>query len=97
MSIMRADIKRDILETMPGVPPIVPLKNSVISGRIFDGKPSVTLKDGRPARLAVVDEDGCIVEAGNDVAQTVWAIAITTYCTALLHGGHMKVTTEKPC
>ena len=44
----------------------------------------------------MVDEDGCIVEAGNDVAQTVWAIAITTYCTALLHGGHMKVTTEKP-
>jgi len=93
---MRADTHRGTLASLPGVPPIVPLNHAVITGRIIDGKPTITLKDGSPARLAVVDSFGGIVEIGDEVARAVWSVALTTYCAALLKGGHMTVTTERP-
>lgn len=93
---MRADTHRDTLASLPGVPPIVPLAHAVITGCIIDGKPTVTLKDGSAARLAVVDSFGGIAEIGDDVASAVWAVALTTYCAALLQGGHVTVTTERP-
>lgn len=93
---MRADTHRNTLASLPGVPPLAPLERSVITGRIIDGKPTITLRDGSAARLAVVDSFGGIVELGEAVERAVWSVALTTYCAALLQGGHVTVTTERP-
>lgn len=93
---MRADTHRNTLASLPGVPPLAPLDRAVITGRMIDGKPTITLRDGSAARLAVVDHGGHIVELGDAVERAVWAVALTTYCAALIQGGHVTITTERP-
>ncbi|MDN7510932.1 hypothetical protein [Burkholderia multivorans] len=52
---------------------------------------SIATSDGRPAKLAVIDEDGQIVEAGPKIADVVWDVAIAAYRQFLMGSGHLRV------
>lgn len=66
-----------------------------ISAVIFEGL-SVTTPDGRPAMLAIVDENGQVVEAGNAVAQHTWNTVLGSYRNFLIGQGHIRVHTKPP-
>ena len=55
---------------------------------------SVTI-DGRPARLAIVTDDGQVIAAGADVAREAEAVAINNY-RAFLKGQGFLRTVGKP-
>lgn len=52
---------------------------------------SIATADGRPARLAVVDEDGRVIECGPAIADAVWNVAIKSYREFLMGSGHLRV------
>jgi hypothetical protein len=53
--------------------------------------------EGRPARLAIIDEQGRVVAAGDQVAEEVEAVAINSYRAFLRGQGHLRAfATEKP-
>ena len=64
----------------------------VISAVSHEGL-SVTV-NGRPARLAVVTEDGQIVAAGVDVAKEAEAVAVNSYRSLLKGSGHLRVLSK---
>lgn len=66
--------------TLPGV---------VVTAVSHEGL-SVTF-DGRPARLAVVLDDGTIIAAGADVAREVEAVAVNSFCNMLQGKGYLRV------
>lgn len=66
--------------TVPGV---------VISAVAHEGL-SVTV-NGKPARLAVVLEDGTVVAAGRDVAREAQAVAVNLHREFLKGNGHLRV------
>ncbi|WP_321789376.1 hypothetical protein [Burkholderia pyrrocinia] len=68
---------------------------STISAVSFQGL-SVVTPDGNPATLAVVDQNGKIVEAGPAVTRAVWDIAIRSYRNFLIGSGHLRVLTQPP-
>jgi len=51
----------------------------------------ITTTDGRPARLAIVTEDGQILAAGPAVAREAEAVAINAYRNLLSGKGHLRV------
>lgn len=71
------------------------LENAVMSAVIFEGL-RVQTTDGRPAKLAIVDEAGNIVECGDAVAEEAWNVAIASYKNFLAGNGHLRVQTEPP-
>ncbi|MCA8120495.1 hypothetical protein LGN07_17370 [Burkholderia cepacia] len=66
---------------------------STISAVSFQGL-SIVTPDGNPATLAVVDQNGKIVEAGPAVTRAVWEIAIRSYRNFLIGSGHLRVLTK---
>lgn len=66
---------------------------SSISATISEGF-AVTTADGRPARLAVVDDAGNIVEAGPQVAQQAWAVCIQAQQNFWRGEGHLRVLSK---
>lgn len=80
---------------MIGIPATDTLENVQISGVSHEGL-KVTLKDGRPARLAVIDEQGNIVEAGQTVAKEVWNVTLAVYKNFLIGQGHLRVFSSAP-
>jgi len=73
--------------------PLDGLPNCDISAVIHEGLTAHT-GDGRPARLAVVDENGRIVAAGDDVARQAWNAAINSYRQFMIGMGHIRVHTK---
>ncbi|MGL6048303.1 MAG: hypothetical protein ACRC02_17840 [Vogesella sp.] len=71
------------------------LENAVISAVIFEGL-QVQTADGRPARLAILDEAGNVIECGHQVAEEAWNVAIASYKNFLAGNGHLRVQTEPP-
>jgi hypothetical protein len=61
-----------------------------ISAVSFEGLSVATL-DGRPARLAVVDADGKVIESGASISDAVWDVAIKAYREFLKGSGHLRV------
>jgi len=51
---------------------------------------SVTV-NGRPGRLAIVDDEGHVVAAGDQVATEVEAVAVNSYRAVLKGKGHLRV------
>ena len=49
------------------------------------------LVNGRPARLAIVDENGAIVAEGDRVAREAEAVAINEYKATMRGLGHLRV------
>ncbi|MGS1072415.1 hypothetical protein [Burkholderia glumae] len=67
--------------------------SSTISAVSFQGL-SIVTPDGNPATLAVVDENGKIVEAGPAVTRAVWETAIRSYRNFLIGNGHLRVLSK---
>jgi hypothetical protein len=61
-----------------------------ISAVSYEGLTVATL-DGRPARLAVVDDEGHVIEMGSAIADAVWDVAIKAYREFLKGSGHLRV------
>lgn len=74
---------------MIGQQPTGAIDGVVISAVAHEGL-SVTV-DGRPGRLAVVDEHGQIVSAGDMVAREALAVAVNCYRNFLQGQGHLRV------
>ncbi|MDR6504066.1 hypothetical protein J2785_007260 [Burkholderia ambifaria] len=71
------------------------LKNSTISAVSYAGF-SVTDANGEPAKLAVLDKDGNVLDAGASVAIAAWNVAILAYRNLLKGTGHLVVHTSPP-
>ncbi|WP_018991283.1 class II aldolase/adducin head domain-containing protein [Aromatoleum toluclasticum] len=78
---------------MIGTPTTDTLAHTVISGSATTGM-TVTTRDGRPARLAVLDEDGNVIEAGDAVAREAWNVAIQCHRNFWQANGHLVVHTS---
>lgn len=50
--------------------------------------------NGRPARLAVILEDGTIISAGADVAREAEAVAVNCYRNTLRGQGFLRVNSQ---
>ncbi|MBR8234208.1 MULTISPECIES: hypothetical protein [unclassified Burkholderia] len=55
---------------------------------------SVVVPEGNLATLAVVDQNGKIVEAGPSMMRAVWDIAISAYRNFLIGNGHLRVLSK---
>lgn len=71
------------------------LQGSRISGTVSEGF-SVTTADGKQARLAIVDEQGNVVEAGLDVAWAAWKVCIEVQENFWEGQGHLVVHSSPP-
>lgn len=78
---------------MIGTQPTGALPGIMISAVAHEGL-SVTV-DGKPARLAVVLEDGTVVAAGREVAREVQAVAVNLHREFLKGNGHLRVLSER--
>lgn len=70
------------------------LPTAQISARIHSGL-AVKLTDGRPGKLAIVDESGTVVDASPAVAREAWLVSIASYKNFLIGQGHLVVNTER--
>ena len=50
--------------------------------------------NGKPARLAIVLDDGTVVSAGDDVAREAEAVAVNSYRGFLQGKGYLRVTSS---
>lgn len=48
-------------------------------------------KDGKPAKLAIVDESGAVLEAGADVGKAAWLLMLLARRNFLEGNGHVRV------
>ncbi|MBX3714072.1 MAG: hypothetical protein KF800_19080 [Lysobacter sp.] len=64
-----------------------------ISALSYEGLTAVTA-DGRPARFALIDEEGKVIAAGEEVAKAAWETSIQAYREFLRGNGHMRVFTK---
>lgn len=71
------------------------LKNATLSAAIYHGL-SVTLPDGGKARLAIVDEDGNIIDDSPLVAREAFNVSMQCFKNFMIGHGHMRVATEPP-
>ncbi|HIE5943617.1 TPA: hypothetical protein ACXN34_001561 [Burkholderia cepacia] len=67
--------------------------SSTISAVSFQGL-SIVTPDGNPATLAVIDQNGKVVDAGPAVSRAVWDIAIRSYRNFLIGSGHLRVLSK---
>ncbi|WP_278958533.1 hypothetical protein [Aquipseudomonas alcaligenes] len=71
------------------------LQASRISATISTGF-NVTTADGKPARLAIVDEEGNVVEVGAEVAWAAWKVCIEAQENYWEGMGHLVVHSSPP-
>ena len=74
---------------MIGHQPVGTLPGVVISAVAHEGL-TVTV-DGKPARLAIVTDDGQVVAAGPQVAREAEAVAVNCYRGLLMGQGYLRV------
>lgn len=72
------------------------LAQAILSGVAHEGL-TVTTRDGRQARLAVIDEDGNVIEDGPEVAREAWNVAVASYRNFLRGRGYLRVRSDPPC
>jgi len=77
---------------MIGIQPTGAIDGVVISAVSHEGL-SVTV-DGKPARLAIVTEDGRVIAAGNQVAREAEAVAVNSYRQMLQGKGFLRVLSK---
>lgn len=77
---------------MIGTQPTGAIERVVISATAHEGL-TVTV-DGRPARLAIVTEDGQVIAAGPQVAREAEAVAVNSYRGMLQGSGHLRVLSK---
>ncbi|MFZ6686620.1 hypothetical protein ACO0K0_02595 [Undibacterium sp. SXout11W] len=80
---------------MIGIPETNTLSNATISGVSHEGL-TITLKNGKPAKLAIIDEDGHIIEAGQAVAKEAWNVTLAVYKNMMIGKGHLRIFSSPP-
>ncbi|SDJ59754.1 hypothetical protein [Pseudomonas indica] len=75
--------------------PNPPLDAATISANVSTGF-QVATKDGKPARMAIVDDDGNIVVAGPDVAWAAWCVCVEVQENFWQGQGHLVVHSSPP-
>lgn len=65
----------------------------IISALSYEGLTAVTA-DGKPARFALIDEDGKVIAAGKEVAEAAFTTSIQAYRDFLQGLGHLRVYTK---
>jgi hypothetical protein len=88
MSASKPGVSRGTV-AVPGDAPTGAIEGVVISAVIHEGL-TVTF-NGRPARLAVVTEDGCVIASGPDVAREAEAVAHNSLRAMWKAQGHLRV------
>lgn len=71
------------------------LDSAVLSAVIFEGLAAQT-HDGRRASLAIIDENGQVLEAGPGVAREAWRVIVACYRNFLEGNGHIRVHSRPP-
>ncbi len=66
-----------------------------ISAVSYEGL-TVRTATGKPATLAVIDEDGKVIDAGPSVLQEAFNVAVESYRNFLKGAGHLRVLTKPP-
>jgi ribulose-5-phosphate 4-epimerase/fuculose-1-phosphate aldolase len=74
---------------------LIGLQSAELSAVIFEGIAART-RDGKRASLAIVDEDGRIVESGPEVAKEAWGVMLACYRKFLEGNGHIRVHSRPP-
>lgn len=77
---------------MIGTQPTGNVPGVIISAVTHEGL-SVTV-DGKPAKLAVVTDDGTIIAAGRDVALEAQSVSVNLYREFLKGKGHLRVLSQ---
>jgi len=67
------------------------LASAEISAVIHQGL-RVTTPEGKTARLAIIDDAGNVIDAGDQVAKEAFMVAIASYKNFLKGQGHLRVT-----
>ncbi|KVU10339.1 hypothetical protein [Burkholderia ubonensis] len=70
--------------------PVASSLASAISAVSYQGL-SVATPNGDPATLAVLDQNGHVIDAGPAVVRAVWDVAIAAYRNFLMGTGHLRV------
>lgn len=74
---------------MIGTQPTGALQGVVISAVAHEGL--TVMVDGKPARLAIVTDDGQVIASGRMVAREAEAVAVNSYRQLLQGQGHLRV------
>lgn len=74
--------------------PIPPIGNATLSANCFGL--SVSTKEGKKAHLAIVDEQGEVLEMGEDVRVAVWLLMLNARNNFLEGLGHLRVLAPAP-
>lgn len=77
---------------MIGTQPVGTISGVVISAVSHEGL-SVTV-NGKPARLAILTDDGQVIAAGDQVAKEAEAVALNCYRNFLKGQGYLRVNSE---
>lgn len=80
---------------MIGAPSTGGLTGATLSAVCFEGL-SVQTREGRKAQLAIIDEDGKVIEAGPVVAREAWNVTLASYKKFLIGEGHLRVFSDPP-
>ncbi|RMP59504.1 hypothetical protein ALQ18_01382 [Pseudomonas marginalis pv. marginalis] len=80
---------------MIGIPTTGALEHSRISANVTSGYQFKTA-DGRPARLAIIDDQGNVVESGDSVAREAWNVCIAVVKNFKIGQGHIVVHSAPP-
>lgn len=80
---------------MIGIPETGTLQHGCISANVTSGY-QLTTADGRPARLAIIDADGQVIEAGDSVAREAWNVCIAVQKNFWAGQGHLVVHSAPP-
>lgn len=68
-------------------------KPPIISAISYEGVTAVTA-DGKPARFALLDEDGNVIAAGKEIADAAWQASVNAYRQFLMGQGHLRILTK---
>jgi hypothetical protein len=80
---------------MIGTPKTGTLENGCITANVTSGY-QFTTADGRPARLAIIDDQGNVVESGEAVAREAWNVCIAVIKNFKIGKGHIVVHSAPP-
>lgn len=75
---------------MIGIPKTDTLQHSRISANVNTGY-QITTADGRPARMAIIDADGNVIETGDAVSREAWNVCIAVQKNFWIGQGHLVV------
>ena len=80
---------------MIGIPSTGGLTQAALTAVCFEGLSAET-REGQKAMLAIIDENGKIIEGGPAVAREAWNVMLACYKNFLVGQGHLRVFSGPP-